>query len=170
MTEQLIAKYINKKRNDAGLTYRDIADQKKMSESTVKNLCAGITDNPGIKTIIPVMEAVDGSFDEMLFPEKYKERVSNESITALMSAIRETNGEHVHDIRTHYEQHRDDMKENYEHRLADKRELIDSYKEHIKTLEKDCRHSKIAVWICVVVFIAVLIAEVANPNLGWLRY
>ena len=62
------------------------------------------------------------------------------------------------------------VEEQYEKRLSDKRELIESYKEHIKTLEKDSRSHKIAFWICAAVLIAILIAEVMNPNLGWLRY
>ena len=123
------------------------------------------------------MEAIGGSFDEMLYPEKNKDEIKESSVFALkeiyehqLSKMKETNEEHIHNIRSHYEQHHEDLKENYERRLADKRELIDSYKEHIITLERECRHSKIAFWICVVVFIAVLIAEVMNPNLGWLRF
>ena len=123
------------------------------------------------------MDAVGGSFDEMLHPGKNKGEMQATSVLALkdiyeyqLAGIRETNEEHIHNIRSHYEQHHEDLKENYERRLSDKRELIESYKGHINTLEKDCRTSKIALWICVVVFIAVLIAEVMNPSLGWVRF
>ncbi len=174
MLAEIIANYVNKKRNVMGLSINDLATKSKSAEGTVKNICLSKADNPSMKTMIPIMDAIDGSFDEMLHPERYNERNKNKlndnAVLDLMSAIRETNGEHVHDIRTHYKEHHEDLKENYERRLADKRELIDSYKEHIKTLEKECKHSKIAFWICVIVFIAVLIAEVMNPNLGWLRY
>ncbi len=174
MLAEIIAKYVNAKRIEKGLSMAALSTESKCAEGTVKNVCMAKAENPSLGTMIPIMDAVDGSFDEMLHPEKYQERNKNKmndsAVLDLMSAIRETNGEHVHDIRTHYKEHHEDLKENYERRLADKRELIDSYKEHIKTLEKECRHSKIAFWICVIVFIAVLIAEVMNPNLGWFRY
>lgn len=170
MLNKIIADYINKKREIKGWTINDLITHSNASEGTVKKVCMAKADNPTLETMIPIMDAVDGSFDEMLYPDRYETKVNDDAIVALMSAIRETNGEHIHDIRTHYMQHHEDLKENFEKRLADKREMIDSYKEHIKTLEKECRHSKIAFWICICVFVAVLIAEVMNPNLGWFRY
>ena len=170
MLNKIIADYVNKKREFKGWSVNDLIAHSKSSEGTAKKICMGKADNPTLETMIPIMEAVDGSFDEMLYPDKYETKMSDDAIVALMSAIRETNGEHVHDIRTHYKEHHEDLKENFEKRLADKREMIDSYKEHIKTLEKECLHSKIAFWICICIFVAVLIAEVMNPHLGWFRY
>lgn len=173
MPTETLAKYLNEKRVQAGLTYEAVANLSNSPESTVKNLCTGKTKNPQYETILPIMDAIGGSFDEMLHPEKTKDEVKETSILALkdiyefqLSEVKKTSEEHIHNIRTHYEQHHDDMKENYEKRLADKRELIESYKEHIKTLQKDNRICKIALYACIVVFIAVLIAKVMNPNLG----
>jgi transcriptional regulator with XRE-family HTH domain len=170
MVKEKIANYVNAGRKEKGWSISDLATHSKSAEGTVKNVCLAKAENPGMMTLMPIMEAIDGSFDEMLYPEKVKTRINEPSIIDLMSAIRETNNEHEQDIRSHYKQHREDMKENYEKRLADKRELIESYKEHIKTLEKSVRHGKIALWICVCVFITVLIAEIMNPSLGWFRY
>jgi len=177
MPTERLANYLNKKRLQAGLTYEAVATTSETPESTVKNLCSGKTEDPRLSTVIPVMEAVGGSFDEMLFPNKTKDEMKETSVLALkdiyefqLSKMRETNEAHIHNIRSHYQQHHEDLKENFERRLADKRELIESYKEHIKTLEKEFLISKISLCICVVVFIAVLIAELANPNLGWFRY
>lgn len=177
MPEEILSKYLNEKKKNIGLTIAEIAAACNTAEGTVKNIFNMKTDNPGIKTVIPIMEAVGGSFDEMLHPEKSKDEMKETSVLALkdiyeyqISVIKETNEAHIHNIRSHYEQHHEDLKENYERRLSDKRELIESYKEHIQTLEKECRTSKISFWICVAVFIAVLIAEVMNPNLGWFRF
>ena len=138
-----------------------------------------------METMIKIMEAIDGSFDEMLFPEKHKEIVDEASIVALMSAIRETNGEHVHDIRTHYQEHREDMKENYERRLADKREIIDmqnlqiqkmdeTHQAEIAKLEKTSRNkTKIIIAlssIFILLFFALLTLEILHPEHGWLRF
>ena len=163
MLKEIIANYVNKKRTDKGLTISDLSTASNVAEGTVKNVCYAKIDNPTMGTIIPIMDAIDGSFDEMLHPERYTEKVSNDSIVTLMNAIRETNGEHIHDIRTHYEQHRKDVTDNLEKRLADKREIIELLKREHKT-------SKIVAWILGIILISILIAEVANPNLGWLRY
>ena len=175
MSTEILSNYLNAKRIQRDLTYEALSTISNIPEQTIKNMCTGKTKNPGIETVIPIMDAVGGSFDEMLHPDKSKGEES--SVLALkdiyeyqLAGIRKTNEEHIHNIRTHYEQHHEDLKDNYEKRLADKRELIESYKEHISTLEKDCRTHKIAFWICIVVFVAVLIAEVMNPNLGWFRY
>jgi transcriptional regulator with XRE-family HTH domain len=177
MPVETLAKYLNEKRLQEGLTYEGVATVSNIPEATIKNLFTGKTKNPGWETLLPVMDAVGGSFDEMLHPEKPKDEMKETSVLALkdiyeyqLSALKETNEAHIHNIRSHYEQHHEDLKENYERRLSDKRELIESYKEHIQTLEKECRTSKISFWICVAVFIAVLIAEVMNPNLGWFRF
>jgi hypothetical protein len=60
--------------------------------------------------------------------------------------------------------------ENYEKRLADKREIIEEKDKHITSLKKEITSHKILSWICVAVLVALLIAEVMNPNLGWLRF
>ena len=170
MSLEKLSSYLNEKRVQNGLTYEALANISNIPEPTIKNLCTG-------KTIIPIMTAVGGSFDEMLSEGKSKEEVKETSILALkdvyeyqLAALKETNEEHIHNIRSHYEQHHEDLRENYERRLSDKRELIESYKEQIQTLKKEGHFTKIALCVCIVVFITVLIAEVMNPSLGWLRY
>lgn len=177
MPTETLANYINEKRLQAGLTYEAVASLSNRPESTVKNLCTGKTDDPRLETVIPIMKAVGGSFDEMLFPDKTKDEIKEASVLALkdiyeyqLAKAKEANEEHVHNIRLHYEQHHEDLKENFERRLADKRELIESYKEQVKILKTEFLISKIALGVCVVVFIAVLIAELLNPDLGWFRY
>lgn len=170
MPEQLIANYINKKRIDAGLTYEAIAIESNIPESTVKNLCTGKTKNPGIETVMPIMEAVGGSYDEMLYPNKSKDEVKETSMLAMkdiyenqLNAIKESHEREVSNIRSHYEQHHKDLVDNFEKRLADKREIIELQKREHKA-------SKIIAWVLGAILIALLIAEVMNPNLGWFRY
>lgn len=177
MPTDILAKYLTAKRIEKGLTYEAVATESKIPESTVKNLCSGKTEDPRLETVIPVMEALGGSFDEMLYPEKTKDKLKEHSDLALkdmyehqISIIKETNEAHIRNIRSHYEQHHEDLKENFERRLADKAEIIDSQKEHIKTLKKESLITKITLGVCVVVFIGVLIAELANPELGWFRF
>ncbi len=177
MKAELVAEYLTALRLKNDLTFEAIAERSKRSVSTVKNLCTGKTEDPRLDTVAPIVYAMGGSIDEMYNPDKSKDEIKETSVLAMkdiyenqLNAIKESYDAQINNIRGHYEQHHDDLKENYEKRLADKRELIETKDAHIKTLEKEYRHSKIAIWICVVVFIAVLIAEVMNPNLGWLRY
>lgn len=188
MLNEIIANYVNKKREIKGWSIGDLATESKSAEGTVKNICLSKADNPGMKTMIPIMEAIDGSFDEMLYPEKHKQRLDDSSIVALMSAIRETNGEHVHDIRTHYQEHREDMKENYEKRLSDKREIIDlqniqidKLESQVKRLEsqlaaseKSTRTANIIKYIIIAILggclIALLVLELLHPEHGWLTF
>lgn len=174
MLKEIIANYVNKKREIKGLSVNDLISKSKSSEGTVKNICYAKADNPGILTMIPIMEAIDGSFDEMLFPEKHKTIMDETSIVALMSAIRETNGEHVHDIRTHYQEHREDMKENYEKRLSDKREIIDMQNIQIQKLEETSRtKTKIIIALAslfIILFFGLFLLEILHPEHGWLRF
>ena len=177
MKPEAVAEYLNLLKTKTGLTYEAIAEISQISESSVKNLCLGKTADPQIRTIAPIVYALGGSMDEMLNPKKSKDEVKETTIIALKDSyeyqaalLKEANEQHISNIRTHYAQHHEDLKENFERRLADKRELIESYKEQIKSLEKVCLSLKIALWSCAVVFISVLIAELMNPNLGWFRY
>jgi transcriptional regulator with XRE-family HTH domain len=177
MQAEIVADYLSKLKTKTGLTYEAIAEKSKRSESSVKNLCLGKSEDPRIDTVAPIVYALGGSMDEMLNPQKSKDELKQTSVIALKDSyeyqaalLKETNELHIENIRSHYEQHHSDLKENYEKRLLDKRELIETKNEHIKTLEKECRHAKIFSWICVSVLVALLIAEVANPNLGWLRF
>lgn len=177
MKAELVANYLSMLKAKTGLTYEAIAEKSKRSESTVKNLCLGKAEDPRIDTVAPVVYALGGSMDEMLNPEKNKDELKETSVIALKDSYKhqvelqkETYEVHIGNIRTHYEQHHEDLKENFEKRLADKREIIETKDAHIKTLEKECRHNKIAFWICICVFVTVLIVEIMNPNLGWFRY
>lgn len=174
MLNEIIANYVNKKREIKGWSIGDLATASNSAEGTVKNICMSKADNPGMKTMIPIMEAIDGSFDEMLYPEKHKQRLDDSSIVALMSAIRETNGEHVHDIRTHYQEHREDMKENYEKRLSDKREIIDIQNIQIEKLEGQNKLKTRIIFslaaIMFVLFFGLIALEVMHPEHGWIRF
>jgi hypothetical protein len=177
MDKQLVAKYLKSLKDKTGLTYGAIADKSQRSESSVKNLFFANVDDPRVDTVAPIVYALGGSMDEMLNPGKSKDELKEVSVAQIREmyevqiiAMKETNETHINNIRTHYEQHHEDLKENYERRLADKREIIESYKEQIKAKERECLHNKVAFWICCIIFVGVLIAEVMNPNLGWFRY
>ena len=177
MDKFLVAKYLSTLKEKTGLTYEAIAEKSNRSESTVKNLCSGKAEDPRLDTVAPVIYALGGSMDEMLNPGTSKDELKKVSVFQLremyeaqIETMKDTCEAHLSNIRSHYEQHHKDLKENYEKRLADKREIIESKDEHIRSLQKDCRHTKILSWICVSILVGILVLEVMNPSLGWVRF
>lgn len=177
MDAKLVANYLTALKEKTGLTHEIIAQKSGRSVSTIKNLCSGKSEDPRLDTVAPIVYAMGGSIDEMYNPSNTKDEVKAISIASIkeiyeqqLSELIKTTEAHINDIRTHYEQHRQDFKENFEKRLADKREIIEQQDNHIKTLKKENNILKIFAVVCLAILISLLIAEVMNPNLGWLRY
>lgn len=172
---KIIIKYLVNLKEKSGLTYEAIAEASGIPESTVKKLLSGKVDNPGLDTILPIMYVLGGSFEEIT--GKSKDEIKEFSIGSIkemyefqLAEMAKMNEVHIENIRAHYEQHREDVTNNYEMRLADKRGIIKEKDEHIKTLKKENLISKVLAGVGYGVLIILLILEVANPNLGWLRF
>ena len=170
MKAELVAEYLTALRLKNDLTFEAIAERSKRSVSTVKNLCTGKTEDPRLDTVAPIVYAMGGSIDEMYNPEKSKDEIKETTVLAMkdiyenqLNAIKESYDTQISNIRGHYEQHHQDLVDNFEKRLADKGEIIEMQK-------KENISSKIVAWICGAILIGILVAEVMNPNLGWLRY
>lgn len=169
MDAKLIAKYLTSLKEKSGLTYEAVAEKSERAESTVKNLCLGKTEDPRLDTVAPVIYAMGGSIDEM-YTGKSKDAVKEISISSIKEIYEQqlidmskTHEAHVNNIRSHYEQHIKDLKENFEKRLADKREIIKEKNSHANFF-------KILACVGLAILIGLLILEVSNPNLGWLRF
>lgn len=186
MPAELIANYINTKKEELGLSNKGLSDatDNLVPESTVKNLCTKKTDNPGIITLMRIMDAVGGSFDEMLHPEKSKDEIKEAAVFAQkelyeyqLATIQETNEAHVANIRAHYEQHIAEknasfakIEAHYEKRLADKREVIAATEAHLATVEKEKKWWRLGFIISIAVFVLLCIAELSNPTIGWIQW
>ena len=170
MKAELVAEYLTQLRLKNDLTFEAIAEKSKRSVSTIKNLCSGKTEDPRLDTVAPIVYAMGGSIDEMYNPDKNKDEIKETSVLAMkdiyenqLAAIKASYDEQISNIRGHYEQHHQDLVDNFEKRLADKREIIEMQK-------KANRLSTIVAWTLGVILIGLLVAEVMNPNLGWFRY
>ena len=165
---KIIIKYLIALKEKSGLTYEAIAEASGIPESTIKKLFSGKVENPGLDTILPVMYVLGGSFEEIT--GKNKDEIKEFSISSIkemyefqLAEMAKMNEVHIENIRAHYEQHREDVTNNYEMRLADKRELI-------KEKNSQLRLWRILAGVGYAILIGLLILEVSNPNLGWLRY
>lgn len=177
MRAELVAQYLCALKEKRKLTYEAIAEISQRSESTVKNLCLGKSEDPRLDTVAPVVYALGGSLDEMLNPGKSKDELKEVSVESLkeiyeyqIAEMNKTNETHINNIRAHYEQHRQDYKETVEKLFEDKKELIQVKEEYIKALKKIILVLGLSIALCLFILIGLLIAEVMNPNLGWLRY
>jgi transcriptional regulator with XRE-family HTH domain len=169
MDAKIVANYLTKLKEKTGLTFEAIAEQSGLSLTTVKNLFSGKSEDPRLNTVAPVTHVLNGSVDEM-YTGKSKDTLKEISLNSIkemyefqLSEYKATTEAHIANIRAHYEQHRDDVTENYEHRLADKNEII-------KEKDKQLNFFKILACGVLAVLVGLLILEVANPSLGWLRF
>ena len=170
MKAELVAEYLTSLRLKNSLTFESIAERSQRSVSTVKNLCTGKTEDPRLDTVAPIVYAMGGSIDEMYNPDKSKDEIKETSVLAMkdiyesqLNAIKESYDAQISSIRSHYEQHHKDLVDNFEQRLADKTDIIAIQK-------REHRVSQIVAWVLGCILVTLLIAEVMNPNLGWLRY
>ena len=164
--EQAIAKYYTELFKDIPIEH--FAKKHNISESTIKNLRSGKTPNPGILTIAPLTYAAHGSLDAIF--GKNNDALKEGAINAIKdmyefhSAEREKMEEkHIANIRAHYEQHRDDTIKNYERLLSEK-------DTQIKLFKKTALVSFGIACIGFIVLITLLILEVTNPELGWIKF
>lgn len=169
LNEKVLANYLNRYIKENNLTLEFVAKKSNSSLSTVKNLCSGKTENPGILNALPIIYAVGGTPEEMIFGEEQDvvKEFSIDSIKEMceqaIAELTKTNEAHIANIRAHYEQHRDDVTHNYERLLFEKEQQTKLFK-------------KIA-FVCFTmacigfsILIILLILEVSNPNLGWIKF
>jgi transcriptional regulator with XRE-family HTH domain len=151
------------------LTYEILAQKCDMSESTIKNLFSGKTEDPRISTAAPVMYVLGGSWDEF-FTGESKDEIQEISLNSIkemyefqLEEQRKTEEIRITNIRTDHEKHISDLKESHEKQAELKDQL---YNEK----SREANFFKILACVGFGILIALLILEVANPNLGWLRF
>ena len=165
---KIIIKYLVSLKEKSGLTYEAIAEASGIPESTIKKLFSGKVENPGLDTILPIMNVLGGSFEEIT--GKSKDEVKEFSISSIkemyefqLAEQRKTEEIRVNNIRADYEKHLEENTNHYERLL----------------LEKDIQNKifkKIAIVGVVIgcvgltILIGILILEVMHPNLGWIRF
>ena len=162
MDASLVSKYFILLKERTGFTNEVWAAKANGSVSTLKNLLSGKTEDPRLATFAPYIYAAGGSIDEM-YTGKSKDEVKEISINSIKEIYEQqlldmskTNEAHVNNIRAHYEQHREDTITNYERLLKEKSSQANFF--------------KILACVGLAILIGILILEVSNPNLGWIRF
>lgn len=177
LLEGLNVKPLNDAKNHKEYSFATLEGLTQIAEGTLKNIFNGKVKTTSAQNLNKICKALDVPLEKVLGIAEAQKRIETQgikegdiSVIALKEIyerqqilFKEANEAHIENIRAHYQQHHEDLKENYERRLADKRELID-------TLRMELRTSKIFSWVCILVLVALLIAEVMNPSLGWIKF
>ena len=168
LDENFIAKYLTRIIKETGNTYESVAQKCNMPESTVKNICLSKTINPGILNVAPIVYAANGSLDEMCGKTKEDIDEKTRNLIKEMSEFqfaeyRKTEETHINNMRAHYEQHRSDTVLNFERLLSEKDNQIKLFKK----IALAC--SGIAC-VGLGILVLILVLEVMNPDLGWIRF
>ena len=140
MDANLVANYFYKLKEKNGFTIESWAEKSGGSVSTLKNLLSGKTEDPRLATVTPYIYAAGGSVDEMLNPNFKKP-----------------------EARSHCERHIADMKESHAREIALKDEII-------KIKDSHANLFKLLAGVGYGILIILLILEVTNPNLGWIKF
>ena len=166
LDEQAVSKYFTELFKN--IPIEQFTKKHNFSESTIKNLISGKTPNPGVLTIAPLIYAAHGSLDAIF--NKDNETLKESAINAIKdmyefhSAEREKIEEkHIANTRAHYEQHRNDTITNYE-RLLSEKDI------QIKLFKKIALVCFGVACIGLAILITLLILEVTNPELGWIKF
>ena len=165
----MVANYLTKLRAKTGLTYEAIAEQTGISLSTVKNLFSGKSDDPRLKSVVPVVRVLNGSVDEM-YEGKSKEAIQETSVTALkemyefqLAQQRKDEEIRVANIRADHDKYVEIINNNHEQISTEK-------DKRINLLTKIARGASVAFGLCALILIGLLILEVSNPNMGWIQF
>ncbi len=74
-----------------GLSIKQIADKSNLPERTVNRIFSGDTDNPYMTTLIPIVNALGGSLDEIFADTKVV--VATETVAELQETVEEVKAE-----------------------------------------------------------------------------
>ena len=164
----MLTNYLNTLKTKGNFTYEAISNLSGVPEPTVRNIFSGKTEDPRFETVSSIITAMGGSLDEIY--NKNNPDLKETSVLSIkemyefqIASMKETNEAHIANIRGHYEQHREDFKKASEQLLASKDDVI-------KTLKVLCVVLAVVLGICLFALVGLLILEVMNPNLGWIKF
>lgn len=154
----MLINYLNTLKSKGSFTYETISNLSGIPEATIKNIFSGKTEDPRFETVSALVTAMGGSLDAIYTAAKKEDVEANAVIT-----IKESYEQRIADIKEHYEHRLREMKDHYELR-------IEEINEHLDTTKLDKRWFRIGFIVSVLIFAMLCVAELLNPNLGWLRY
>jgi transcriptional regulator with XRE-family HTH domain len=122
MAPEMIQNYLQTLQNRSKMTLQEISEKSGIAITTVKNLYSGLTTNPGINTLGPVIQVQGGSLDELYGLHRPDDRSPSDYLTAAYE-------ERIARIK---EEHRDYVELMTREHTAQLHDLTDSYQAQVK--------------------------------------
>lgn len=168
----MLINYLKALKNQGNFTFEDIANLSGIPEPTVKNIFSGKTETPGIDTVSRIVYAMGGSLDAIYGHSKTESADTNSVV-----AIKEIYEKYLIDTKDHYEHRLSELKEHYNELKASNAEMKERHEEriaeineHIKTIKLDKKWFRLATCILGLALVALLVADIIAPGLGWFQY
>lgn len=160
----MLVTYLETLKEQGHFTIDEISNLSGISKDTVKNVFSGKTKDPGIFTIAPIIYAMGGNLDAV-FNRSKKESADANSIVLL----KEMYENHLTDVKDHYEHRLTELKERTTEMKERHEERIAEINEHIDTIKLDKRWFRFATCILAFALVALLVADILAPGLGWFQ-
>lgn len=148
-----IGDYIREQRTKLGMSISDVADASGTPEATIKGIASNKTANPGFWTVAGIVEAVDGSLDDLAGIKQKKDEDYEEKISALGIELKKSNRD-------------------YDHSQAN----VESLKRFLEDREKTIKwlRREIIVISCValaliILMFSILMYDIRHPSIGYFQ-
>ena len=132
--------YLNRLKNEKSMTNQQIANLSGVSLSTVNRIMAGSAKNPSHEAVVSICSALGG--DPADIPAAHETHLDERSETFVR------------------------VLEGYEQQFDREREAYDA---QLHTKDRWIRALAVALGVIVATILALLVADMLNPHLGWLK-
>ena len=192
VTEPIKYELLAQAMEEKSWNYEILASATSIAEGTVKNILTGKTTHSSTQNVctlcnvleVPIELVLGYSVKTELELKAVKENDAafialKELYDAQRAEMKEINEAHIANIRAHYAEHTNDLKENADKRLADKDILIDSLKEQmqkqealllaqIADLKSSNRWRAVIIGVFVAILLALMVLEFVYLEHGWI--
>lgn len=136
-------------KNKANLSNKQLADMAGITESTLSRILLDQSE-PRFEDVVAIVRVTGGSLDEL-------------------AGLKPVTDEEVVRLRAQVDTQRIQLA-NYDNIIANYGNLLAEKDEHSKYLKKIIRWTAIALGAVLVVFMGIVVYDVANGSVGWARY
>ena len=191
----MISHYLNALKEAKGMTHQQLSEKSGVSLSTVERILAGKAKDSSFKVLRDLTFALEGNLDDLSAamdstpgihpetwgagpilpktPEGMREVATSADINhmadAFLTALKDKDAAHAAQARSRVAMYEEEIKRLNEHHKEEVRTLHQSYLREIRTKDRWIKWLFTITVILVVFLVAVLVYDILNPNIGWVR-
>ncbi len=142
----MIKEYLISLKSKGNFSWNDISVASGLPEATIRKIFSGETADPRFETVVRLVSAMGGSLDKINEIDK-QEKIEKNDDSPFKALVA--------------------VKEVYEERIKD---LKASSAEHLRTLERDKKILRVAVFVLGALLLGILLLDLFVGSAGWIRY